>query len=54
VKVKPDGCEMRHPAPELGEHGNAVLRALGYSAERIAELRASGVLAGGTETVRGA
>ncbi len=21
VKVKPDGCEMRHPAPELGEHG---------------------------------
>ena len=54
VKVKPDGCEMRHPAPELGEHGNAVLRALGYSAERIAELRASGVLAGGGETASGA
>ncbi|MFC4667505.1 CaiB/BaiF CoA transferase family protein [Seohaeicola nanhaiensis] len=54
VKVAPDGCDIRHPAPELGEHGDAILSALGYSAARIADLRARGVLAAGSgeEAVR--
>jgi formyl-CoA transferase len=30
--------------PELGEHNNEVLHALGYSAEQISALRADGVL----------
>lgn len=54
VKVKPDSCEIRRPAPELGEHSDAVLRALGYSDDRISELRARGVLAGNVETESGA
>ena len=54
VKVKPDSCEIRRPAPELGEHSDAVLRTLGYSDDRIAELHARGVLAGNAETDSGA
>ena len=34
----------RPPIPELGEHTAAVLAALGYDAERVAELRAAGVI----------
>jgi crotonobetainyl-CoA:carnitine CoA-transferase CaiB-like acyl-CoA transferase len=33
------------PAPALGEHSDAVLAELGCGAERIAELRAAGVVA---------
>ncbi len=32
------------PVPTLGEHGDAILGTLGYSADAIAELRASGVI----------
>ena len=31
--------EIRHPAPALGQHNDEVIRALGYSAETIADLR---------------
>jgi crotonobetainyl-CoA:carnitine CoA-transferase CaiB-like acyl-CoA transferase len=34
------------PAPSLGQHTDAVLAELGYAPQRIAELRAGGVLAG--------
>jgi crotonobetainyl-CoA:carnitine CoA-transferase CaiB-like acyl-CoA transferase len=34
------------PAPRLGEHGEEILRELGYDAPTIAQLRASGVVAG--------
>ncbi|WIY01189.1 CaiB/BaiF CoA-transferase family protein [Amycolatopsis mongoliensis] len=36
--------ELRTPPPELGEHTDAVLSELGYSAEKIAELREAGVV----------
>jgi alpha-methylacyl-CoA racemase len=32
------------PAPHLGEHGEAVLRELGYEAARISALKQAGVL----------
>ena len=35
---------LRHPAPTLGEHTRDVLRAIGYSAERIDALTADGVV----------
>lgn len=43
-----DGKKPRRaePAPEFGGDTDAVLTALGYSAEQIAELRASGAVAG--------
>jgi crotonobetainyl-CoA:carnitine CoA-transferase CaiB-like acyl-CoA transferase len=37
---------IRRGAPRLGEHSEEILRELGYSQERIGELRSSGVLAG--------
>jgi len=40
------GPELRRPAPRLGADSDAVLTELGYDAERIAALRASGVIAG--------
>ena len=36
--------KLRHPAPALGQHTQEVLRAIGYSAERIAALAADGVI----------
>ena len=36
---------IRVPPPRLGEHGEAVLRELGYDQARIAELKTAGVLA---------
>jgi crotonobetainyl-CoA:carnitine CoA-transferase CaiB-like acyl-CoA transferase len=39
------------PAPRLGEHGDAILAELGFGPERIAELRAAGVLGGTPATV---
>ncbi len=46
--VNPRFSEMsgiiRRPAPLLGEHTEAVLRELGYTQTRIAELRAKGVV----------
>jgi crotonobetainyl-CoA:carnitine CoA-transferase CaiB-like acyl-CoA transferase len=35
---------LAKPAPGLGEHTDAVLDAAGYDPERIARLRAEGVL----------
>jgi crotonobetainyl-CoA:carnitine CoA-transferase CaiB-like acyl-CoA transferase len=37
--------QLRRPAPLLGEHTDAVLTELGISLERLAELRAAGVVA---------
>jgi crotonobetainyl-CoA:carnitine CoA-transferase CaiB-like acyl-CoA transferase len=37
---------VRTPAPEKGEHTEAILRELGVSAEEIQQLRAGGVVAG--------
>lgn len=38
--------DRREPAPGFGEHTDAVLESLGYSADQIAELRSSGAVAG--------
>jgi formyl-CoA transferase len=38
-------AEVRHAPPLLGEHGRAVLAELGYTAQRIDELVAAGVVA---------
>jgi crotonobetainyl-CoA:carnitine CoA-transferase CaiB-like acyl-CoA transferase len=35
---------LRRPAPGLGEHTRAVLESIGYGADRLAELAASGVI----------
>ena len=35
---------MRRPAPEPGEHTDEVLAELGYDAEKIADLRARGIV----------
>ncbi|MBW8754698.1 MAG: CoA transferase, partial [Sphingomonadales bacterium] len=35
---------IRRPPPMLGEHNGEVLGELGYSEERIAELRDSGII----------
>jgi crotonobetainyl-CoA:carnitine CoA-transferase CaiB-like acyl-CoA transferase len=44
VKLSATPARLRHPAPTLGEHTDAVLTDLGYDAERIAALKARGVL----------
>jgi formyl-CoA transferase len=36
--------EMRQPAPERGEHTDAVLRELGYQGQDISRLRNEGVI----------
>ncbi|MDD9928761.1 MAG: CoA transferase, partial [Rhodospirillaceae bacterium] len=43
VKMSETPCELRLPAPELGADTEAVLRELGYGAEKIAALRDKGV-----------
>lgn len=40
------GDPARAPGPALGEHTDAVLAALGYDAEQIAAMKASGAIAG--------
>ena len=35
---------LAHPAPELGEHSEQVLREAGMSAQEVAALKASGAL----------
>ena len=44
VKLSATPAQLRRPAPALGEHTDAVLDGLGYSAERIATLRREGVV----------
>ncbi|MGE5404377.1 MAG: CaiB/BaiF CoA transferase family protein [Candidatus Saccharibacteria bacterium] len=39
----PGDCSMR-PAPALGEHSDEVLKEIGYTEEKIAELRSRGVI----------
>ena len=45
VKLSETPGAFRHPAPALGEHTDEVLRELGVSDARAAELRASGAVA---------
>ena len=44
VKMSETPCELRLPAPELGANTEAVLREFGYQEEKIAALRADGVI----------
>ena len=39
IKLSATPARLRHPAPALGEHTDAVLRDLGYGAERIVALK---------------
>ena len=43
ITMDPAAFRLRHVPPELGEHGTEILGELGYSADRIAELRAAKV-----------
>ena len=44
LDMDPTAFQVRRPPPLLGEHGDAVLGELGYDAERIAGLKAAGVV----------
>jgi crotonobetainyl-CoA:carnitine CoA-transferase CaiB-like acyl-CoA transferase len=44
MKLSETPCQVRRPAPGLGEHSDEVLVELGYAAEGRAVLRASGVV----------
>jgi len=44
LNMAPSSFALRHPPPALGAHGEEVLGEIGYSAERIALLKESGVL----------
>jgi CoA:oxalate CoA-transferase len=44
VRLSETPARLRHPAPALGEHTDAILHDLGYSSERIAVLRQGGIL----------
>jgi crotonobetainyl-CoA:carnitine CoA-transferase CaiB-like acyl-CoA transferase len=44
---------VRAPGPALGEHSEEVLREAGYGAEEIAQLQASGAVAGPAEAEQG-
>jgi crotonobetainyl-CoA:carnitine CoA-transferase CaiB-like acyl-CoA transferase len=44
VKLSATPCRVRHPAPDLGAHTDAVLAEAGYSAEEIGALREAGVV----------
>ncbi len=45
ITMDPSSFKLRHAPPTLNEHGNEVLGELGYSADRIAELRQAKVVA---------
>lgn len=44
MKLSETPCTIRLPAPDLGQHSDAVLAELGYSAEGLVSLRAAGVI----------
>ena len=44
VKLSGTPARLRRPAPALGEHTDEILRALGYSPDRIAALRERGIV----------
>jgi crotonobetainyl-CoA:carnitine CoA-transferase CaiB-like acyl-CoA transferase len=41
IKFREAACTVHYPAPELGAHTASVLRSLGYSDVKIAELGAT-------------
>jgi crotonobetainyl-CoA:carnitine CoA-transferase CaiB-like acyl-CoA transferase len=45
VKLSATPAQLRHPAPQLGEHTDEVLRGLGYDGAAIAGFRRDGVVA---------
>ena len=45
ITMDPSSFKLRHAPPTLNEHGNEVLKELGYTAEKIAELRKAKVVA---------
>jgi CoA:oxalate CoA-transferase len=44
VKLSATPARLRRPAPQLGEHTDAVLCELGYGSDQIAALRREGVV----------
>ncbi|MBI5581557.1 MAG: CoA transferase [Deltaproteobacteria bacterium] len=44
VKLSATPCRVQHPAPELGQHTDEILKKLGMSRERIADLRHCGIV----------
>lgn len=44
MKFSQDPCQVRHPAPELGEHSTDVLRDAGFAPNEIAELIERGIV----------
>lgn len=44
LKFRAHPCVITRPAPDLGQHGDAVMAELGYDAATIARLRAAGAL----------
>jgi len=53
VKFSRTPADARQPGPALGEHTAEVLAGLGYSQQEIAELEASGAVAGPAEGAQG-
>ena len=44
IKLSETPAEYRRPAPQLGEHNDEILRALGYEPADIAEMANAGVI----------
>jgi crotonobetainyl-CoA:carnitine CoA-transferase CaiB-like acyl-CoA transferase len=44
MKLSDTPCQVRRPAPALGEHADEILRDLGYTIEQCAALRDTGVI----------
>tara|TARA_R110002020_G_scaffold34066_26_gene103772 strand:+ start:40951 stop:41298 length:348 start_codon:yes stop_codon:yes gene_type:complete len=44
VKLNGTPCQIRHPAPALGEHTRSVLEAAGFSPDEIDRLTAEGAI----------
>jgi crotonobetainyl-CoA:carnitine CoA-transferase CaiB-like acyl-CoA transferase len=44
IKLSDTPAENRCKAPELGEHSDEILTELGYSQEKIEELRKTGII----------
>jgi crotonobetainyl-CoA:carnitine CoA-transferase CaiB-like acyl-CoA transferase len=44
IKAQGDPFTVERPAPELGQHTDEVLTQIGYSQEKIADLKERGVI----------
>ncbi|MEL7190774.1 MAG: CoA transferase, partial [Pseudomonadota bacterium] len=44
MKFSQEPCQVRHPAPELGEHSAEVLRDAGFALNEVTDLRDRGVV----------